>query len=205
MSEPGRAETLERFARVARLPPIARVVQRGRDPETARYTIHLTDGREVRVGNVEVLFSRAKLSKVLAVTIQKALAPIKAGDWADMINILVEAAVEVEETPGETYEETVRNWTRHYIDMGATSDRNGAAAQGSPFHDDGHVHLTADGLARYIRREYSEQVKLHELRTALRDLGFERVTIHYVRGGKNTEKRSSTSYYQAPARILEDA
>jgi hypothetical protein len=192
-----RADTLEAFAELTKIEDINRVVQRGRDPQTARYTFEFTDGREIRIGTINTLWSQTELGKVFAVTIGQVILPCKPNDWRTAIAALIAHATDVIETPDETYEATVLDWLKRYA-AHATTDRDGAATNGAPYIDDARLHVSASDLARYVRREYSEQVKLHELRQALADLGFERVTIHYVRGTTDNPVRSSTSYYQAP-------
>ncbi|MFP5356239.1 MAG: hypothetical protein ACLGIK_14015, partial [Gemmatimonadota bacterium] len=113
-------------------------------------------------------------------------------------------AVEVDETPGETFADTVRDWLGGYASI-ASTDANGAMASRKPYIADDeegyqalHVHIT--DLAVYIRRNYSAGgVKEAELRLALADLGFERVSRHFTRAGK----RSTTSYYRAPIDVLD--
>lgn len=198
MSTDTKSIALGAFADLLHLPPLAGLAQRGRDPETARYTLALQDGRTVRIGTIKILWSQAELARVLAVTLGIVPPSIKADDWRNAIAALIRHVVDVEETPGETFEDAVREWAIAYGHQ-ATTDRDGAARRGDPFHDDGDIHLTAGGLARYIRREYSEQVRLADLRQALVDVGFERITIRYDRNPKGTgdeRKRSSTSYYR---------
>jgi hypothetical protein len=146
--------------------------------------------------------SRAKINRVLAVTTGRLVKPCKPAEWEDAIANLIEYGTDVEETPGEAFEDTVREWATSYL-AGATNDKEGAAAAGSPFRENGHVYIGANGLAKYVRREYSETVKLHDLRQALTDIGFERETIYYSRGRGDQKVRSSTSYYRCATTTLE--
>ena len=77
-----------------------------------------------------------------------------------------------------------------------------AVARGLPFCDGGLLHVAASGLARYIRREFSEQVRLTDLRQALADLGAERCNVSWTRRGGG---RSSTSYYRVELTLLDAA
>lgn len=186
------------------IPRVARIVQRGRDPEQARFTLEFADGRNVRVGTAKVFCSQAEMSRVLGVAIGCYPPPIDAKDWRKMISALINHAVEVDETPGESFADTVRDWLGGYA-ANASTDANGSMAMRKPFVEqvedgthDLHVHVT--DLAVHIRRNYSAGgVKESELRLALADLGFERVTRHYTRAGK----RSTTSYYRAPLNVLD--
>lgn len=196
-----RKATLQAFATLIDTPPIARLHQRGRSPETAQYTIEFADGRKVRVGTIMALWSQATLARVLAVSIGCVPPSIEPGDWRMAIAALIHHATDVEEAPGERFEDAVAEWLAAYSD-GATSDREGAVAQGRPFTDeDGLLGISAQDFAKYVRREMHEQVKLHELRTALADLGFERVTLAFKTGGKSS-RRSTRSYYRG--RLSED-
>lgn len=176
---------------------IQRILQRGRDPQTARFTFTLADSRDIRIGDIDTLWSQPKLGKVVAVTMSASLIPVEPKDWRVAIAMLVRHVIEVEETPGETLEATVADWLERYAGN-ATSDRDGAAGAGAPFVDEGHLHISASDFAKYIRREYTEQIKLNDLRLALADLGYQRRTVHYVRGTGKNASRSSTSYYRAP-------
>lgn len=193
-----RAEALAHFSQETGAPPISRITQRGRDPETARFTFELTDGRSIRIGTIKVLWSQTELAKVIAVSCGVVIARVKPSEWQNTLAVLLNDCVDVEETEGESFEDTVTEWVTGYI--GAVSsldvDQNTAAGQGSPFREDQALHVSAGQLAKYVRREFSEQVKLPELRTALGDLGFKRKTVMYTKGGK----RSSASYY-----VLDDA
>lgn len=187
------------FAVALGLPPIAALQQRGRDPETAKFTLLLEDGRRVRIGTIAVLWSQTQLARVLAVTLGVVPPPIEQADWRKAIAALISNGVDVDEAHGETFEDSVREWASRY-GARASTDRDGAARLGDPFRDDGALHLTASGLAKYVRREFSEQIKLADLRQALRDLGAEQITVRWDRHpGANTDRaraRTSTSYYR---------
>lgn len=190
--ETERAESLARFSRITRLPEVARITQRGRDPETARYTFELADGGYVRAGTIKVLWSQAELGQVFAAACGIVIQPIKAADWRLVLAGLIEHCTDVEEIEGERFEDSVREWLDAYL--GAVSvghDRDGACAQGLPFEEDSQLHVSASHLAKYIRREFSENVNVGPLRTALTDLGYTRQTIMYRRA----KKPASISYY----------
>lgn len=196
-----RTATLDAFATLIGVPPLARLAQRGRDPETARYTLALRDGREVRIGTIRVLWSQTELARVLAVTLGCVPPVIERDSWRTAIGALIAHAVDVDEAPGERFEDAVREWLLVYAEH-ASGDREGSAPRGMPFCDGGVLHVAASGLARYIRREFSEQVKLSELRQALADLGAERCNVSWSRRGGG---RSSTSYYRVELELLEEA
>lgn len=196
-----RAATLHDFTKHTGL-PLERITQRGRDPESARYTIHLTNGTKVRVGTIKILWSQAELAKVLAVAIGLVPLAVAPKEWRALVGTLVSNVVEVEETPDEAFEETVRDWLSTYASR-ATPDQDGeAAALRQPFLRDNWLHLTAGDLAKYIKRDQGEQVTLTEIRQALADLGFEPVRIHYIRGRGDQATRTTASYYRAPLAVV---
>lgn len=198
-----RATVLRAFSTVTKLPALERVIQRGRDPDTARFTLQFADGTEVRVGTIKILWSRAELSKALAVAIQRVVAPMKPADWNDAIASIFKHAVDVEETPDETFEETVHDWLVTYARR-ASTDANGAAAQREPFRRDGQLLISASSFAKYVRRDSDEKIQLHEIRQALADLGFTTTHVNYtIRNGAGTV-RSSASYYTAPLTVLRE-
>lgn len=194
-----RSAVLRAFARLLGLPAIDKLTQRGRDPETARFTLHLADGRKVRIGTVRVLRSQTELASALAVAIDCYPEPVRREDWQHAVAVLLTHGKEVDETPGETFADAVREWASSYSAR-ATTDRDGAAPRGEPFTDNETLHITASGLARYVRREYSEHIKLPELRAALADLGARRTNVSYDR---SNGRRSSTSYYALPTTAIE--
>lgn len=191
-----REQVLRDFSVAGQLPELRRVVQHGQDPTTVRYTFHfVTDGgteREVRIPNAGTLLSRARFDELLLVVLRRTTLPCKPAEWRDRIAVLIEHAAEVEERPGERFIDTVAEWALAYADR-ASTDRDGAAALRAPFREDDMLYLVATELAKYVRREFSEQVKLPELREALADLGFERLAVKVK---KSPGHRTTVSYYR---------
>jgi hypothetical protein len=193
-----RRKALDHFSAICGLPKIDRIVQRGREATDAQYTIHLDDSREIRVGTIKVLWSKTEMSKVLAVAIKRPIPPdLDDADWATIRTRLIDQAIQVDETPGEAFCDTVRDWLGSYCE-GAGTDRDGAMRARRPFVADDNIHVHAVSLARDIRRQYSASIKEKELLVALSDLGFVRRAIMYNAG----TKRTSASYYVAPLDAL---
>lgn len=189
-----RDEALAAFSTLTGLPLLAGIEQHGREPETARYVLRFADGRTVRIGRVDILFSRAKLNQVLAVAIQRTAEPCKPAEWADAVAAIVRHVVDVIERPGERFEDSVTDWLQSYVAHAGT-DIESAAPMEAPFIADGHMHVHAGNFALFIRREYVERVDLSDLRRALVDLGYERSTVYYT----HAKKRNSKSYYRYTA------
>lgn len=193
-----RRRALDHFAAICGLPAVEHIVQRGREADSATYTLRLQDGREVRLGTIKVLWSQTELSKVLTVAIGRPLpADLSNAEWSTIRTQLIGCAIEVDETPGETFADTVRDWLGSYCENAGT-DRDGAARTRRPFIENDDIHVHAVSLARDIRRQYSASVKEKELLGALNDLGFERRAIMY----KSGSTRTSASYYVAPLDVL---
>lgn len=203
--EAQRAATLAAFQALTGLHDLQTVTQRGRDPETARFTLHFAGDTTIRIGTIKVLWSQAELAKVLAVAIGRVPFAVKPNDWKAAIGALFADVVDVEETPDEAFEDTVREWLGRYADRATNgnSDHAEAAAARAPFiksddHGRPELYIAATELAKYIRREYSETVRLPELRQALADLGYRTAHVSFDRGRGATRRRSSASYYVGP-------
>lgn len=193
-----RRRALTEFANATGLPPLKRIVQRGRESESAVYTFEFEDGRKVRIGTIKVLWSLSEFSKVMSVSMTCPLPSFTPASWATLRTKLLERAIDVDETPGEAFSDIVRDWLGKYCEN-ATSERNGAMAAKRPYVEDDEIRIHAVSFARDIRRQFSASVKEKELLGALADLGFERRTIMYERGSK----RASASYYCAPIKALD--
>lgn len=193
-----RIAALTAFCNATGLPPLRRIVQRGRDAESSVYTFEFEDGRKVRIGTIKVLWSLAELGKVLSVSIGHPLPPFESASWYGIRTKLLERGITVDETPGETFCDIVRDWLGKYCEN-ATSERNAAMMSKRPYVEDDEIRVHAVSFARDIRRQFSASVKEKDLLGALGDLGFERRTIMYDRGSK----RSSASYYCAPITVLD--
>jgi hypothetical protein len=201
----GRTDVLQRFAAICGLPPIIAVRQLGRDPRTARFTLVLSDGRDIHIGTIDTLTSRTKMDNVLMVAASTCINPeVKAGAWRNAVAALVTRCAEVAEVDDEPLSARVADW----IDQHTTSARDvgddraeqdACVRTRSPFERDGMLHVSAEGLAKWVRREYSESVPISDLRQALRDLGYDYARITYSKRptrGSGLREQTSTSYYR---------
>lgn len=188
-----REEALKQFIDITGLHGLIGARQRGRDPQTARYTLMFADGSIVNLKNVNVLWSQTEFGKVLFVALSRGLPVIKRNDWHSAVTSLL-AIIDVDEIDGEAFEDDVAEWLDSYRNL-ATSDEAGAAPHGMPYTQNGRLHISASHFAKYISREYSQHLDMGELRRALSDLGFQRDKKSY--GPKRN--RSSRSYYAEPA------
>jgi len=193
-----RREALDRFAELAELPAIKTLVQRGKEPDSATFTFFFEDGRKVRVGTIKTLWSQTELSRVLSVTIGRPLPPFEAKTWYGARTRLLCHGVTIDDAPGESFAETVRDWLEPYA-ANAGTDSNGALATGRQFVEGGELWIKPAQFAQYIRRYYGTSVKDGDLKLALGDLGFESKKRHYTRTGN----RSTTTFYHAAVSVVE--
>lgn len=203
MTTPPRAEAVELFNIVSGL-QVRRLVQRGRDPETARLTLEMSDGTIVKVGTFEKLLSRAQFDRVVAATVGQLTSPCTPAEWKGAVARLVRYATDVTETPDETLASRVDDWLDQYA-AEARSDRDGAAKRREPFLDE-TLHVHAEHFTRWLKREYSEQIPAIDVRGALADLGYEPVRIQWTTttGRGKTKTRKQARYMRAPT-AAEDA
>lgn len=197
-----RQAVLANFADNLEIGAIDRIVQRGRDPLTAPYTIHMADGAVVRVGTIKTLRSQPALGDVLAVTLGRMPPAIETKFWHDLIGAVVNCGVEVEEAEGESYADRMRELVAMYCEN-ATADRDGAMAHLQPFtvpdeHGLPDIYLHAVDLQKWLDRHHGMKERPTDLHIALADIGFERRTINYYRG----KTRASRSYWVAPVDCL---
>lgn len=186
-----RERVLRNFSILIGSEPIVAIRQRGRDPETARYTFSLADGRAIRVGTMKVLGSQAELRRVMAVATGHYMPDIARRDWHDAMRRLMAHGIDVDETMGETFTDAVREWIKSYAGE-ASGDREGAVKRTDPFVADEQLWIHVDGLSKYIRNHYGEQVRKSELWAAFDDLGFTQRNVSF---NNKRGKRTSRSYY----------
>lgn len=182
--------------------PVHTLTRAGTDRATMVYTFTLDTGEQLRVDD-KTLWSPTEFLRAATIGYGRHVQTAKPATWQVAVQALLIHATDVTDTPGETFADAVLEWVRAYTDR-ATTDRDGAASSGAPFIEDGCIHVKADKLAIYIRREQVEQVKLTELYQALRDNDFERKTVRYVRSKGKNGVSSSASYYRAPLKILDE-
>jgi hypothetical protein len=203
-----RQETLEAFGADTGIHDVTRIVQRGRTPEDATFTIEFADGTSVRVGPVDVLWSQAKLAQVLLVTRGLVPAAVKPNDWRNTMAALIAFATDVEDQPDQTLEATVHDWLQQYAAT-ATRDVDHAAGLRDPYidrDDDGNelLYIHAGAFLKHIRREHQDNITLGRLREALASLGFDPIKVNYnVRGTGKTRQRTSVRYLRAPLAALD--
>lgn len=199
-----REAVLAKFADALEIGPIEKIVQRGRDPLTAPYTIHMADdhGTTVRVGTIKTLRSQIALGDVLAVTLGKMPPAIEKGFWHELVSGVVNHGVQIIEVQGETYTDQVREWLLRYSEI-ATGDVNGAAALERPFTETdryGVVQLSVHvgHLVKDLDGRHSIKAKPDDLYIPLADIGFSRRHVNYTHAGKS----STRSYWTAPVDVL---
>lgn len=193
-----RREAIDGFVAATGAPPFERLVQRGRERDSATYVMELTDGRHIKLGGIDRLWSQAELSKTLAVVTNKVLKRLKTGDWQDMMALLIGAATDVDERPEETRAAQIREWIDMYLPATPNVDRDQAATKRLPFLEDDRLHIHPQELAQFIRRELGEIVSLADVRGMLVDAGYEPLKIGFNRNGERA-RRTTAIYYTVSA------
>lgn len=196
---PTQRQTAVQLFRDASGIPVTRLVQRGRDPETARLAIELEDGRLVKLGGAEQLISRARFDRITMVAVGKLTHPCTPAEWKQVVAMLVQHACDVEETEGEDLASRLEDWVDQYA-RDATVDRDGAIKHRAAFVDDGRVHVHAEHFTRWLKREYSETLAAADIRAGLAELGWEPVRFDYNAAGRGKRRQRTTArYFRGPA------
>jgi hypothetical protein len=180
-----------------------RLVQYGRDRSTARLVLELEAGGRVNLGSPDNLFSQTEFGRTVAIATQRMPKPLARKDWDTLVAALLLHATDVVEVEAEQLSEAVLEWIQcGYQDRAVVVDTpdDETVSAGEPYQTDGRLMLTATHLADHLRREVGETVSSHALRVALREIGAERVTVHYRRGGGSAN--TSRSYYSLSLEIL---
>lgn len=200
-----RAGALQAFNQETGLHDLTGIGQRGRDPDTARFTLHFAGGVDVRIGTITTLWSQAELAKVLAVAIGRVPLAVKPADWRAIIGLLVAHVVDVDEAPDEAFEASVRDWLARYAEraVNGNTDHTEAAALRAPFTKlteagENELYVSATEFATAIRRQWDPHIKNNEIRTALSDIGYQVTHISYYHGHNGNKTRSSASYFHGP-------
>ncbi|MGD9893397.1 MAG: hypothetical protein AB7R89_05995 [Dehalococcoidia bacterium] len=174
--------------------PVSGWIQHG--SQRARYSLQLTDGREVAIGPTTAVLSpdqfRARLYEQARVTL-----PIfKKERWLRIAATLSKAATVVENQE-VTREHVVREWIAGYLTStsvlrdGSAEDYGEAIAAGRPFVRDEVLHIHAPSLRKYVVLSLMEQIESTDLHDALRAVGF----ISRQRYGRTRLGRGRKKWY----------
>lgn len=212
MSDETRAEAFDRFNRLTEINQLGLAVTgityAGHERETTRYTFTFSDGRTLRLTDRK-LWSPVEFEREVTVKLR---IPFQTGEhakWRTAIKALLIHAAEEIVLEGEGFTDVVREWigdyARHVLSVTTPESRAEAAAASAPYVEDAKLNVHAGHLLRYIRREKEEKVQRGDLFQALRDLGFERITVGYTQrvNGSGSTSRHSTSYYRCPLRDIQ--
>lgn len=180
---------------------VAGVIQHGR--ERSRYSLRLTDGREIAIGGVSSLLNANEFrAKVLEATTH-AIPYAKPAYWIDVAGRLCKVAELVENTDASR-QSTLVSWLRAYLrdttQLASDDAHMEAAAQDQPFIKDGMVHIHAEELRRFVILHAFERIESPDVHDMLRAAGFTRKEVYVRHGGKRTRR----SYWWAPQSVLGD-
>lgn len=197
-----RRQALRDVADVTGLPDLARFVQYGRDPRTARFALELADGQRLVLGAADSLFYQAEFSKTLLIGLGLQVTRVGNNDWRQIVAGIITKCTDVEEDPDATLAGRARKWVARYQERSSVERADEVLQAREPWHDDDAVHVSADHLRRFIDREFGEHVGVEDLRAALRAIGGERATFNYARADGG---HTSASYYRVTLAALVDA
>lgn len=196
-ARPDPDQTISAFNRVMGGPAVKEFVQDGRDPGTARFSLVLGNGDQVRLGRIRDVTDPARFRDALAVVTGHLLPDVKRAKWHGAVQALLKVRV-VRESEDDTPDGVVADWLSRYLyerlppEPGVEA-RDQACRRKEPFEDDDRmVHVYASSFAGFVRQALRVSLPDHEVKDLLRAAGFERVTVHYV---KADDQPSTRSYY----------
>lgn len=191
-----RERAVRGFAIATGCPPIRRLLQRGLERDDAVLFLELDDGRTVKLGSIDRLWSQTEFHKTVSVAVIAPLALVKADSWRTLVAALLAHGRDVEEHGGSD-RETVEEWLRLYLSRSSVATRDQAAGGREPFVEDGDQHISADHFARFVRMQVGEQVKRRDLQHMLEAAGFTSTQVAYYRDEKRTQ-RAVARYMRGP-------
>lgn len=193
---------LSAFNRIVGGPVIKELIQDGRDPETATFTLVMGNGDPVRLGGASNLVNQDRFRERFMVVTARLLPKVKADEWTDAVNALMTTR-QLRESSDDTPEGTVLEWLRRYLyeRIAPKADIDESATLREPFEREGDVFVFAQSFAAWVRGAMRLRAHDHEVRDMLRNAGFERRTVNYH---KRDGQRASASFYAA-RRDLVDA
>lgn len=185
--------------------PIKELVQDGRDPKTARFTIVLPNGEEVPLGGPDGLLSQTRFGEALMVVTGHVMDPVKRGSWNKAVRALMRTR-RVRESEDDTAAGQAAEWLHSYMSERApktnldADEAADAAKRREPFLRDDTIHIYAASFGTYIRTALRINIGDPDVKAMLRAAGFERQAYAYRRKG---EKAKTASYYVAPREVME--
>jgi hypothetical protein len=199
-SRPDPDATISAFNRVVGGPQVKEFVQDGRDPQTARFTLVLANGDQVRLGRANALMSQDRFREAFAVVTGHVLTRVKMPRWDSAVQALLKVR-HVRESEDDTPEGTVGDWLSRYLyerlpSRPGVEAKDEACRTKEPFEEESEVFVFAASFGGFVRQMLRVNVPDHEVKDMLRQAGFERRTVHYETG----EGRVSTRSYYAGLR-----
>jgi hypothetical protein len=192
--------TISLFGRVLGGPEVKELVQHGRDPDRARFVIHLADGREVALGGIDALTSQTKFRNSFAVVTGHLAKRVKAEKWDSVVQALLNAAT-VNEDDDDTRVAMILSWIDGYVGHGISTDRDMAALQADPFEFDGYVWVHIPSFITWLRRVKQERLPEPDVKLLIKEAGFEHRRVNHPK--PQGEGRTQRSYWRLPKSMLE--
>lgn len=183
--------TVSLFNKVIGGPRIKELVQDGRDHEMTRYTLIFADGSELPLGTPRDLlnYDRFRERYVALTTLLPGAVPRE--KWDNVVRALLSSVVVRVDEDSSSRGRTAA-LVLEYVENRMSRDRDGAAAAGDPFIDEGDLYLNLARFAQWLRRIRGERVTEVDLKQALQRCDFERGAVNYR---KQNGSRTTRSYY----------
>lgn len=190
--------TTSLFSKIVGGPEIKELIQDGRDPDMARYTLVFANGEELGIGTPADLLSFDRF-KTRYVALTQHLPPRRTPtEWDGVVRSLL-TAVQVREDDDSTREGQVASWVSAYLERRLSRDKDRACQVHDPFEKDEELFIPLASFVQWLRRAQGERVTSVDVKQLLHRVGFERRTVSYA---TKDEKRSSRSYYVGPRGVV---
>lgn len=203
-TRPDADATVAAFNRVVGGPQVKEFVQDGRDPSSARFTLVMANGDNVRLGRANALLNQDRFREAFAVVTGHVLQKVKGPRWDSAVQALLKVR-QVRESEDDTPEGQVADWLSRYLyerlpPRPGEDAKDEACRTKEPFEEDELVYVFAASFGGFVRQALRQNLPDHEVKDMLRQAGFERRTVHYQRDDGAVSTRS---YYAGPKTVVE--
>jgi hypothetical protein len=190
--------TTSLFSKIVGGPEIKELIQDGRDPDMARYTLVFANGEELGIGTPADLLSFDRF-KQRYVALTQHLPPRRTpAEWDGVVRSLL-TAVQVREDDDSTREGQAAAWLSSYLERRLSHDKDRACQVHDPFEKAGEVFIPLSSFVQWLRRAQGERVTAVDVKQLLQRVGYDRRTVSYA---TKDDKRSSRSYYVGPREVV---
>jgi hypothetical protein len=180
-------------------PAAAGLLQQGRDAESVRWVLAMTDGTEVDLGSR--IDEQGPVRRALQAGPGRGLKRIKPSRWDAAVDALLSVRQLVDT---ESDDDVTVGWLQGYLDgrLAAAGDEWNDAAYGKqPFERDGFIHVQMEDFHRYVKRGQGEPIKRADLQRRIIRIGFKSAKVNCGPPGGRKNETSRTFWAIAKERI----